>query len=576
MPFQINYDFRNNNYLIPDHQFAWPLFGSGLENLGKGNKPIKRIVSDYSEDELLVRIDALSLCFTDVKEIKLGESHPRLKGRDLQTNPIVPGHEVSFTVVGVGSKLRDHYSTGQRFTLQPDIWVDEKSVPFSFGMDGGYRQFAVIDDRILKGDAGNYLIPIPKNMSYAAAAITEPWACVEASYRMKYRTALEKNGTALFYGHNNSRSGMHIDETWVAKSKPSTFYICDLPNDFRRSLKELCDKHEIELIETSKSELKQFEGSFNDIILLDDAVYEITLFKEKLAKKSIIAFLLGKPRSKKIQLDVGRLHYDDILYVGSSNLNITDAYISTPVDPEFKKNGIAFILGAGGPMGRMHVQRAIESTTGPRTIITSNVTPSRVKALKDFFTPLSKKNNKDILITNPKLQRGEYESIMENVLAKGGVDDMEVMVNKPEVIEDACQYLAPKGIVNIFAGMKRGINMSVDPWLIAGEKQIRFIGHSGSNLDDQKAVVNRCVSGEIDTNLSVAAIGGLMQIPDGIQAMIDSTFAGKIVIFPQILDFPLTGLNSLHEVLPQVAEKLGQNNIWNIDAEEAFLESQLS
>lgn len=567
---------QRDNYVVPNQQLAWPLFGAGLDNLGVNGKPVTREVPDFANDELLMRIDALSLCYTDVKEVNLGENHPRLKGRDLKSNPIIPGHEVSFTVVGVGSELRDQYEIGQRFTLQPDVWVNGESVPFSFGMDGGYRQFAVIDKRILEGDAGNYLIPVPDDMSYAAAAITEPWACVEASYRMDYRTTLKKNGKVLFYGKNSSRSGLQIDKAWVAESKPAAFYICDVPQDLETILQNLCDEQEIKYIKISRSDLEEFEGLFDDIILLDNAVSDVLFFSEKTAKKSIIAFLVSQNIPQKGEIDVGRLHYDDLLYVGTDTMNITDAYTRTPVDPEFKEYGIAYILGAGGPMGRMHLQRAIESSTGPQKIITSNVTPARVEALENFFAPLAIKNGKDILFTNPKLHPNEYETTMQSILEEGGVNDIEVMVNKPEVIEEACQYLAPKGIVNIFAGMKRGTSMSVAPNLIAGEKQIRFIGHSGSDLDDQKAVVDRCISGELDTNLSVAAIGGLIQISEGIQAMINSTFPGKIVIFPQVLDFPLTGLDALCEILPAVAEKLGENNTWNNDVESAFLESQLS
>ncbi len=567
---------QTDKYHIPDQQFTWPLFGTGLENLGKDGKPVTRCVPEYSCDELLMRIDSLSLCYTDVKEVNLGDNHPRLKERDLQSNPIIPGHEVSLTVIGVGSDLREKYSIGQRFTLQPDIWVNGKSVPFSFGMDGGYRQFAVIDKRIMNGDAGNYLIPIPNDMSYAAAAITEPWACVEASYRMKYRMTLKKNGHVLFYGDKNNRSGYQIDEAWIAKSAPASFYICDIPQDLKITLNNICLKYKIKFYEFSRSELETFEGIFDDIVLLDSAVYEVSIFHEKLAKKSIIALLLDQSDNQKIQIDVGRLHYDDLFYVGTDNLNITDAYTRTPVDPEFKTEGTAYILGAGGPMGRMHVQRAIESSAGPQKILTSNVTPARVISLKNFFVPLARKYKKDILITNPISSPDEYKTIMNNILDEGGVDDIEVMVNKPQVIEDACQYLGKNGIVNIFAGMKRGVSMSVDPWLIAGEMQIRFIGHSGSGLEDQKAVVDRCMSGELDTNLSVAAIGGLLQIPEGLQAMINSTFPGKIVIFPQIFDFPLTGLDSLDMVLPKVAELLGENNTWNNVAEFAFFESQLS
>ena len=52
--------------------------------------------------------------------------------------------------------------------------------------------------------------------------------------------------------------------------------------------------------------------------------------------------------------------------------------------------------------------------------------------------------------------------------------------------------------------------------------------------------------------------------------------ARAVLIFPQIHDLPLMGLDELKETLPDVAEKLGPGDTWNDEAEKAFFESQLS
>ncbi|MCD6356457.1 MAG: alcohol dehydrogenase catalytic domain-containing protein, partial [Anaerolineaceae bacterium] len=108
---------------IPEKHLTWPLFGAGVDALGVDGKPFVRPVPSFSSDELLMRIDAVSLCYTDVKEINQGPNHPRLTGRDLKNKPIIPGHEVSMTVVGIGENLLKNYSIGDRFTIQPDVWV---------------------------------------------------------------------------------------------------------------------------------------------------------------------------------------------------------------------------------------------------------------------------------------------------------------------------------------------------------------------------------------------------------------------------------------------------------------------
>ena len=561
---------------LPQAQYTWPLFGSGLDQLGKGGRAVEASLPHFEDDQLLMRIDAISLCFTDLKEIDQGENHPRLKDRDLQTNPIIPGHELSMTVVGVGSKLLDQYSIGQRFTIQPDVWVNGQSIPFCFGMDGAYRQYAMIDQRILAGDAGNYLIPIPDEMSYSAAAITEPWACVEAAYRMGYRTSLRKGGKTLLLGASEVRSGYSIDFNWLADSTPEVIYCCDVPADLKEILASRALTLGFLVKELSREEIAALEIKFDDLLFLDGPAENVLAYSNHLEKGAVIALYNATPLASTIEVDLGCLHYDEILYVGASGLEIADAYQKTYPRAEFKKDGTAWILGAGGPMGRMHLQRAIESQIGPATIIASEVSSVRLNALREFFLPLAQKNGKTLIFVNSVEERSEFERIMQECLEQGGVDDIEVMVTLPGVIAESCAYLAPQGVVNIFAGMKRGVKMALDAWQIIGEKQVRFVGHSGSGLDDQKAVVDRCISGQLDPNLSVAAIAGLNQIPDGVRAMKNSVYPGKIVIYSQILDLPLTGLSELKDTHPHVYALLGENDTWNMMAENALLESLLS
>jgi hypothetical protein len=52
----------------------------------------------------------------------------------------------------------------------------------------------------------------------------------------------------------------------------------------------------------------------------------------------------------------------------------------------------------------------------------------------------------------------------------------------------------------------------------------------------------------------------------------EGRYPGKIVIFPQIPDLPLLGLDELAEKEPQIAAKLAPGNVWTKDAEMALIE----
>ena len=558
---------------IPKNHLAWPLYGNGVSSLGKNGKPVERPVPDFADDELLMRVDAVSMCFTDVKEISQGESHPRLTGRDLMKDPIVPGHELSMTVIGVGKNLSEKYRIGDRYTMQPDVWVDGKSIPFCFGMDGGYRQYARIGKEILDGDAGNYLIPVTKDIPYAAAAITEPWACVEASYRAEYRDQLRNQGAVWIVGCEKSREGYSPD-TLFKSAAPASVVISNIPEDLKAKLMEICANANIAIVEKAFVKVFESEDMFDDVLSLDCSASQITQMSAKLCKGGVHAFYGGEDAGM-IEIDLGRLHYDDVFFVGSQSLDLHEGYTQTPPRVELLSGGKMLIVGAGGPMGRMHLQRALEAKNGPSLIIASEVTNERFEALKDFYCPLAKTHNKELIVVNPKDKPDEYASVMQRVMDAGGFDDIEIMITIVPVISDVLSYAGKHCVVNLFAGLKRGITMQVNKQLIQGPKQVRFIGHSGSALEDQIAVVDKMLTGELKPELSVAAVGGMMQIADGIQAMIDWKYPGKVVIYPHVLDFPLTAMHEFKEKMPEVYTSLGDGETWTKKSEEIFLDTEL-
>ena len=99
--------YKSGRSPIPKTQFIWPLSGAGWKSLGHNDRPIQVPVPIPRPDQILVRHDVTGLCFSDIKIIKAGPTHPRLLGRDMVTEPVVQGHEVSLPGVQVGDRWRD-------------------------------------------------------------------------------------------------------------------------------------------------------------------------------------------------------------------------------------------------------------------------------------------------------------------------------------------------------------------------------------------------------------------------------------------------------------------------------------
>ena len=134
---------------IPQKQWAWFLYGAGLENLGRNDKPELVDVPSFGPNELLARVDACGICFSDIKIVRLGPDHPRLFGRNLAQDPIIMGHEVSLTIVGVGDQLKGQFNIGVRFVVQAEIYYKGKNLAFGYMLYGGYEQFVKLGDEIL-------------------------------------------------------------------------------------------------------------------------------------------------------------------------------------------------------------------------------------------------------------------------------------------------------------------------------------------------------------------------------------------------------------------------------------------
>jgi len=563
-------DYRRADSPLPELNRLWPLYGAGLENLGDHGLPIDVPMPDFGPDELLVRHDACGLCFSDIKIIRLGPEHPRIY-RNMQDNPVVLGHEVSITVAGVGQDLRDQYKIGDRFIIQADIFVDGIGYAYGYEIQGALSQYGVIDQRVLNGDHGNYLIPVQPDTGYAEAALTEPWACVIAAYQLEYRTGLKAGGITWIIGASPDEADYTISTGFDQDSHPARLLLTQVPAGFSSWLKQRAAALGVQVMEVD-SLVDPPVPQVDDIVVLgaDPAIVETV--SPYLSQFGVVALVASAPMPRKVAVDIGRVHYNRWVYVGGPDPDISSAYSQVPVRSALKPGGRAWFVGAAGPMGRMHVQRAIQSVDGPATIVCTDVSDLRLKDLSNSFAAEAEAKGIEWVCLNP-LNRDEHKEGMAPFRERG-FDDIIVLAPVPAVISDAATYLATRGVMNIFAGVPRGTMAELD--LSATYlKDVRVIGHSASTIDDLRLMLNQAEAGRLSPNRSVAAVGSLGAARDGLEAVQDASFPGKIVIYPNIKEIPLTSLHDLKDRLPSVFEKLKDEHEWTAEAEEEFLRLML-
>ena len=561
-------EYKQGHSPLPLILLRWHLYGAGLENMGDNGKPTPVPMPTYGPDELLVRHDAVGLCFSDTKVIAQGQNHPRIYN-DMKTNPVTLGHEVSMTIVAVGRDLRDQYHVGQRFIIQADVYLNGVSMAYGYALQGGLSQYNVIDERVLKTDFGNMLIPIQDDLGYAEGALVEPWACVVAAYRLTYRTAFKNGGTAWIIGGGGDKS-YSISSGFDKSSRPAKVMMTDVPPAFAEGLKKLARQSGSEVVEIARLEDVKSE-SVDDIVVLGANADLIEKASAYLGQFGVMAIMADVPLPRKLSIDMGRVHYMRWAYVGSTGCDISGAYAAKPIRSALKAGGTAWFVGAGGPIGRMHVQRAIQFNDPPAVIVASDVSDLRLQDLYESFKDEAKAKGIEFLCLNPT-KKEEYDRAMARFF-RDGFDDIVVLAPIAAVITESASHVADDGVVNVFAGVIKGTMVDLDMSNIY-LRNVRFIGHSGSSMDDMLITLHKTEAKELSPNRSLAALGSLSAARDGLRAVKEQIFPGKVVIYNQIKEMPLTPITALKEEMPRVYAKM-EHGQWTVAAEEEFLRLML-
>jgi L-iditol 2-dehydrogenase len=131
-----------------------------------------------SENEILMRVRAATICASDIRSYNYGDGRMR--------PPRILGHEIAGDIEEVGSNVKG-YDSGMRATLNPNIFCgrcvfcvtgrhelcDERRA-LGFDVDGGFAEYVLIPPESVRTGV---ICEIPDNVSYEEAALIEPISC---------------------------------------------------------------------------------------------------------------------------------------------------------------------------------------------------------------------------------------------------------------------------------------------------------------------------------------------------------------------------------------------------------------
>ena len=227
--------YKSLDYPLPEHNLGWNLYGAGMENMGRGGKPENFPIPEPGDDGMLVRIDGVGICFSDIKVLKQGRQHPKLYNRDMTIEPTRLGLEVALTIIKVGKNLADQFKRGQRFSVQPDVYQQGKSTAYGYTVPGGLIQYHIIGKELLETDTGVCLLPLADAMGYAESSLLEPWGCVMAAYTQRRRLYPLGGGTMWIIGQPGDATEFSFT---TGLDNPAKVVVTDAPESILKSLAE--------------------------------------------------------------------------------------------------------------------------------------------------------------------------------------------------------------------------------------------------------------------------------------------------------------------------------------------------
>lgn len=140
---------------------------------------------EIKDDEILVKVMSDSICMSTYKLAEQGKKHKRAP-QNIDTNPVIIGHEFAGVIVKVGEKWKDQFRPGMKFAQQPALnYKGSLASPgYSYEFFGGACTYCIIPHEVMElGCLMEY-----KGDSFFEASLGEPMSCCIGGYNGCYHT----------------------------------------------------------------------------------------------------------------------------------------------------------------------------------------------------------------------------------------------------------------------------------------------------------------------------------------------------------------------------------------------------
>lgn len=300
---------------------------------------------EIKDDEILVKVVSDSICMSTWKLLKQGKKHKRCP-QNVDTNPIIIGHEFAGDIVKVGAKWQSEFKAGEKFAQQPALnYKGSLASPgYSYEFFGGNATYCILPHEVMElGCLLHY-----DGDAYFYASLAEPMSCIIGGYNMMYHTnkqnyshamGVKDGGNVLVLGGAGPMGLGAAEYPLYAGNKPSRLVVTDVDSGRlhraeRLLSPELAEKSGVELCyinprnhdDVYKTLMDITDGHGYDDVFVYAPVRELAELGDRLmAFDGCLNFFAG-PEDKNFCATVNlyNCHYTSTHIMGSTGGNTDD------------------------------------------------------------------------------------------------------------------------------------------------------------------------------------------------------------------------------------------------------------